>query len=226
MSAARQDGPVPRTRAPLALALLVAACSTGTTAAARPPRVPEPSAAAGPVSKATLQAALLLPSQLPKAPSLQTYADPGLVRLGDPRLSLCRPIGPAAPHEVANVLAKPETPGQAVIFEVVNAYADAAAAHTAWAGDLAAATACPAYDVGGSKVRLTDLGPVAVPGPARAFHYRLRTPDVVTGDARTVAVKGAWTVVLSGYGRPADGREMLAYQAALMVKALARLPAP
>ncbi len=218
---------MPRTRAPLALALalLAAACSAGTATTTRSPQVPEPSTAAGPVSKATLQAALLLPSQLPKAPNIRTYADPGLLRLGDPRLSLCRPVGPAAPHEVANVLAKPDTPGQAVIFEVLNAYGDATAAQTAWTGDLAAATACPAYDVGGSRVRLTDLGPVAVPGPARAFHYRLRTPDVVTGDARTVAVKGAWTVVLSGYGKPADGQAMLAYQAALMVQALARLPA-
>ncbi len=224
MTATRKDGPVPRTRAPLALALLAAACSTGTATATRPAQVPEPSAAAGPVSKAALQAALLLPAQLPKAPNARSYADPGLVRQGDPRLSLCRPVGPAAPHEVANVLAKPDTPGQAVIFEVLNVYADPAAAQAAWAGDLAAATACPAYDVGGSKVRRTDLEAVAVAAPARAFHYRLRTPDVVTGDARTVAVKGAWTVVLSGYGKPADGREMLAYQAALMVQALARLP--
>lgn len=217
---------MPRTRALLALALLTAACSAGTATTARPPQVPEPAAAVGPVSKATLQAALLPPSQLPTAPNVRTYADPGLLRLGDPRLSLCRPVGPAAPHEVANVLAKPDTPGRAVIFEVLNAYADAAAARAGWAGDLAAATACPAYDVGGSKVRRTDLGPVAVPSPARAFHYRLRTPDVVTGDARTVAVRGPWTVVLSGYGKPPDGQEMLAYQASLMVKALARLPAP
>ena len=215
---------MPRTRALLILALLAAACSTGTATTTRPPQIPEASAAAGPVSKATLQAALLLPAQLPQAPNIRSYADPGLIRQGDPRLSLCRPIGPAAPHEVANVLAKPDIPGQAVIFEVVNAYTDAAAARAGWAGDLAAANTCPAYDVGGSKVRLTDLGPVAVPGPARAFHYRLRTPEVVTGDARTVAVKGAWTVLLSGYGKPADGREMLAYQAALMVSALARLP--
>ena len=70
---------MPRTRASLALALLVAGCSTATTATARPPRLPEPSVAAGPVSKAALQAALLLPSELPRAPILRTYAEPGLV---------------------------------------------------------------------------------------------------------------------------------------------------
>lgn len=214
-----------RTAALLTLALLVSACSSGSGAAPRPPLVADPPVSPGPVGRAALQAALLQPADLPLAPGIRTYADPGLVRQGDPRLSLCRPVGPAAPHEVANVLAKPTTPGQAIVFEVVNAYADAAAAHAAWAGDLAAATACPAYDVGGSRVRLTDLGPVAVPSPARAFHYRLRTPAVVTGDARTVAVRGSWTVVLSGYGKPADGSDLLAYQAVLMGKALARLPA-
>ena len=207
---------MPRTPALLAL-LLLTACS-GSAAPARPAPLAEPSVAAGPVGRATLLGALLAPGDLPG--TVRPYAAASLVDRGDPRLSLCRPVVADAPHEVANVFISPPRPGQAVVFEVLGAYATPAAAQVAWARARAAAQSCPSYDSSGSPVTLADLGPVS----ATAFHYRLRTPAVVTGDARTVAVQGSWTVTVSGYGKPADGSDLLAYQARVLTKALARLP--
>lgn len=203
---------------------LTSACSATSRAAAPPPLSSAPAAPAGPDSGAALQRWLLQPGDLPGL-TLRTYASPDLLRTADPRLSLCRPAGAAAPHEVANVYGEPGHAGQAVVFEVVNAFPSPAGARAAYDAARAAAGACPRYTTSDATVQLTDLAPVPLRAPAAGFHYRLRTADVVTGDARTLAVRGRFTVLVSGYGRPRDGQDLLAYQAGLVERALRRLPA-
>ena len=115
--------------------------------------------------------------------------------------------------------------GTVKVFEIVAAYANAAAAQAAYDKDVANARACTSYTSGEVAYAVQDLAPVTVPAPAGALHYRLTTPAVVGGDVRTYAVQGRFTVLVTGFGAAPGGQPLLDYQADVLRQALARLPA-
>ncbi len=214
----------------LAAAMLAAGCTSGPaspSAAAVPGAVrPTGSPVAGlpgALDTSAMSALLVQGDDVPGL-SLRRTVDPYVEQTSSPQLGLCRAAGPALPHQVANVLAKGSAPGQALVFEVVSVYADAAAAEQAWAYDVASARACPAFTSG--AILFTVAGPDNLDVPVgKAVQYRLSASDVVSGDQRTLAVRGRATVFLSGYGKPADGSDLAAYQADIARKAVRRLPA-
>lgn len=214
---------------PAALALLLlAGCSSGTVPTTTPaPTTTAPTATApapdGDLSAARLTAMLLSPADLPDLPQRRQYARAQLTTQAPPQLDLCRPAAPDAPHATANVLAQSGRTGAVQVFQIVSAYADPAAARAALDRAVATAQACLTYTAQGVPFRVEDLGPVDVGPGASAVHYRLTTPDVVGGDVRTLAAKGRYTVLVSGYGAPPAGQSLLDYQAGVIRTALARL---
>lgn len=207
------------------LVLALAGCAGSTGSA--PLLSPEPIASPGPsgdLSKAAMAALLLQPNDLPELPVRREFASAELTSQATPQLALCRPSEPVGPHELANVLAKSGKIGTAQIFQVVAAFADAAAAADAYAGQLAAARECTTFTQNGRSFRVQDLAPLPARADATGFHYRLTTPDVGFGDVRTVARKGRFTVLVTGFGQPPAGQTLLGFQAAAMTKALDRLP--
>jgi hypothetical protein len=209
-----------RVVATLAAAACLAACG-GTSGVAEPGPSPSPS---GDVPKARLESALLQSADLSGLGSRRAFAADGLTTQATPQLSLCVAPSPVAPHEIANVIASSPKPGGVKVFEVLSVFADEKSAKAAYDADVAAAHRCTSYSSGGVAHRITQLAPVQLGPGVRAIHYALVTSDVVSGDVRTYAQRGRWTVLVSGFGAPPTGGELLAYQESLMVKALARLP--
>jgi hypothetical protein len=200
--------------------LALAACG-GSSTPAQPAASPSP---AGDVPKAQLESMLLQPADLVGLSGRRVFAAPGLTTQSTPQLSLCVPPVAVGPHEIANVIASVSRPGGVKVFEVLSAYVDEAAARAAYDAGVAAAHRCTSYQDSGIAHRVTGLSPVQLGPAVRAIHYALVTSDVVSGDVRTYAQRGRWTVLVSGFGAPPDGGELLAYQESLMRKALARLP--
>jgi hypothetical protein len=174
----------------------------------------------GALPAARLRTALLQAPDLPGLPEQRPHVDATVTTEQPPQLGLCASAGPRLPHQSANLYAKGTTPGQATVFESVGVYSTAADADAVYAVQAANPTRCPSYDAGGTRVRVADLAAVPVPAPARAVHYRLVTPDVVSGDVRTLGVSGRIIVLISGYGRPPAGQTLLGYQSGLLAKAL------
>lgn len=208
------------------LAGSLAACS-GSSAPATylPSAAPTTSAPTGDLSAQRLAALLLQPADLPGLAQRREFTSAALTTQGTPQLALCRQAAPTAPHQLANVIAQSGATGAVKVFQVVGAYADAAGARAAYDADVASARACASYNAGDVTYAVEELAAVDVPAPAEAVHYRLTTPTVVGGDVRTYAVSGRFTVLVSGFGAPPGGQPLLDYQADVLRKALARLPA-
>ena len=171
-------------------------------------------------------AALLLQQQdLPDLPVRREFASAELTRQPTPQLALCRPQEPVGPHELASVLAKSGKIGTIEVFQVISAFADEAGARAAYSAYLASARTCSSFTEGPRSFRVQDFASLPPRPDAAGFHYRLTTPDLVGGDVRTVATKGRYTLLVTGYGQPPAGMSVLDYQAAAMSKALDRLPA-
>jgi hypothetical protein len=180
-------------------------------------------AARGAVSDATLRGLLLRPADVPTLPDRRVFSSPDLTTQATPQLALCKPPTPVGPHELASVLAKPTRMGQAQVFEIVSVFATATAASQAYATALADARACSSYTIDKVSYRVEDLADLPVPGADAAFHYRLTTPSVVSGDVRTLARKDRYLVLLTGYGAPPAGQTALGFQAAVLGNAVAHL---
>lgn len=211
---------------PLAVLALTAAGCSSHPRTLEVPQASEPSASTAPrgdVDETALSKLLLQAEDVPDLPTRRAYADASLVRQLTPQLGLCDTDGTDTPHEVANVLAEPAQPTAARVFEVVGVYPDEAAAAAVWARALATARRCRSYSVDGTPYTVADLAELPGLG-AKALHYRLLTPAVVTGDVRTFAQRGRYTVLLTGYGMPPKGQKLLDYQRDVLVRALARLP--
>ena len=205
---------------------LLASCGSGDapdTAAPAPTGVSTASLPSA-LSQQQMEALLLPGADLPGL-TLRTAVDPSVEQTSAPQLALCRAPGPALPHQVANVLAKGTAPGQAVVFEVVAVYADAAAARQAWSYDVATARACPSFSA--SDVRYTIRTPTSldVDAGGQAVQYRVAASNVVSGDVRTLGLRGRCTTFLTSYGQAPGGGELTAYQADAARRALSRLSA-
>jgi hypothetical protein len=213
----------------LAALLTVTACGSSHPRTLVLPQPTGPATTAGPagdVGEAALSALLLQASDVPDLPQRRAFADPALTTQLTPQLGLCDPSPSDSPHEVANVLADPATPTAARVFEVVAVYPTAALAQQTWDKALATARSCTSYAMAGTPYTVQDLAEVPGLGAGvRGLHYRLLTPEVVSGDVRTFAQQGRYTVLVTGYGRPPAGQTLLAYQRDVLVKALRRLPA-
>jgi hypothetical protein len=224
----RQTGRVLRPFAALALVAALTACS-GTSSPAVSVPAPDSStsggspAPRGDVPDAALQQLLLQRADLPTLTDRRVFSSRDLTSQATPQLALCRAAAPVAPHELASVLAKPTRMGQAQVFEILAVFADAAGAAQAYAVALADARACASYRVDGIAYRVEELAALTVPGAEAAFHYRLTTPSVVSGDVRTLARMGRYLVLVTGYGAPPAGQTALGFQATAMAKAVARL---
>lgn len=177
----------------------------------------------GPLGEDVMRAALLQPADLPGLAGRREFASADLTTQSTPQLSLCREPTEVAPHELASVIAKPAKAGQAQVFEIVSVFTDAAGAQAAYAAAVADTRACPAYEQAGTSFTLQDVR-VSPAGTPPLLQYRLTTPDVVGGDVRSVGVRGRGLVVLTGYGKPPGTQSLLDFQAAVMAKALDRLP--
>ncbi len=213
----------------LALVLLASGCGGSATQAATEAPRNEPAASPGPVgdlSKEQLRALLLRPEDTPDLPVRRDFAAAELSRQAVPQLALCQDQGPAAPHQLANVLVKSGEIGTVQVFEILAAYADASAAAAAYAADLATARACPSFPNGGRVLTLQDLTVLPPTAETARFQYRLTTPDVIGGDVRTLGRRGRFTVLVTGYGKPPAGQTLLGYQAAVITRALDRLVPP
>lgn len=222
-----QDGTV-RSLVPLvALPLLLTGCSgsssSGTSGGSLPGAAPTSRAPSGDLSADRMRALLLQPSDLPGLAQRRDFASADLSTQATPQLALCHPPETDAPHETANVLAQSGTTGQANVFQVLSAYADAAGAQAAYDRAAAAARSCGTYTGNGVTFTVADLADVPVAGADAALHYRVTTPDVVRGDVRTLLRKGRYTVLISGYGAPPGGVSLLDFQATTAAAAAARL---
>lgn len=207
-----------RRPAALLALLLLAACGPSRSAAPAAPL------SAGPPSPVPALAALLLQSgDLPDQPLRRESTSAAATSQETPQLALCREPAPVGPHQLASVLAKARAMGQAQVFEIVSVFADAPAAHAAFTRALSAARACPSYIGQGVRFTVADLAQPAVAGADEALHYRLTTPSVIDGDVRTLARRGRYLVLLTGYGAPPAGQTLLGFQAAVMTKAVRRL---
>jgi hypothetical protein len=207
----------------MGVALVVA--SLAGCGGSRPSAEPQPSPSpSGDVSQSRLQSSLLQPSDLTGLANRRAFAAGGLTTQATPQLSLCAASAPVAPHEIANVIASSPKPGGVKVFEIVSAFVDEASARAAYDAAVAAARRCTSYSTEGVAHRITQLAAVALGPDVRAIHYALVTSDVVSGDVRTLAQRGRWVVLVSGFGAPPAGGELLDYQESLMRKALARLP--
>ena len=184
--------------------------------------VPSPTAL-GAVPQDRLEAMLLQPADLPGLGSRRAFASTALTTQSTPQLALCRGTAAVGPHELANVISEVTKPGGVKVFEVLSVFADEAAATAAFNRDVATAKACATYNSDGVAHRVSGLGPLTLEPGVEAVHYALVTSDVVSGDVRTYARRGAVTVLVSGFGGPPTGQPLLAYQADVMRKALARL---
>lgn len=214
--------------AALALVAALTACS-GTSSPAVSVQAPDSSTSSGSaapqgdVRDARLRQLLLQRADLPTLTDRREFSSRDLTSQATPQLALCRTAAPVAPHELASVLAKPTRMGQAQVFEILAVFADAAGATQAYGSALADARACGSYRIDGVAYRVEELAVVPVPGAEAAFHYRLTTPSVISGDVRTLARKGRYLVLVTGYGAPPAGQTALGFQAAAMAKAVARL---
>lgn len=217
--------------ATLAMAGLFAACSSSAPTSAPSlsrPAVPAPTSSSGPAPQGPLSSDLLRPmllqlSDLPALANRREFASADLTTQVTPQLALCSQESAATPHELANVLAKPDVPGQVQVFEVLSAYTGAAAARQAFDQAALNTAACRSYSVAGVPYKVVDVARPLVVGAAATLQYRLTTPSVVSGDVRTLAVKGRFLVLVTGYGAPPAGQSLLSYQAGVMAKALARV---
>jgi hypothetical protein len=166
--------------------------------------------------------------QLSDAPTLtdrRESASTDLTTQATPQLALCTPVQPVAPHQVANVLAKPPETGQAQVFEVLAVFATPAAARQSFDAAARAARACRSYTSGEIAFRVVDLAAPRIEGTDAVLQYRLTTPDVLHGDVRTLAVTGSSLVLLTGYGAPPAGQTLLQFQAAVLRAAVRRVRA-
>ena len=177
------------------------------------------------LSDAKLAELLLEPADLPGLTGRRQFASAELTTQGTPQLALCRPPVPDAPHAIANVLSGSGQDRQVRVFQVLSAYADDAGARAAYDRAVAQARSCRSYEVDGRPYAVEDLAEVEVPRGAAAAQYRLTTPSVVSGDVRTLARSGRFLVLVSGFGEPPGGQDILEYQADVVRKALSRLPA-
>lgn len=176
----------------------------------------------GALSGQQMTALLLTGADLPGL-TLRPGVDPTVEQSSSPQLALCHGPGPRLPHQAATLLAKGSVPGQALVFESVAVYADAAAARTAWHHDVTNARTCQSYRSGDVTFTVAPPRPVAVPvAGAQAYQYRLAASDVLSGDVRTLGLRGRTTVLLSSYGKPPDGSDLLTWQAEVARRALAR----
>lgn len=140
-----------------------------------------------------------------------------------PQLALCKPPAKVGSHAVASVVARPAKPGQAQVFELVSVFDDAAAAQAAFVAAAASARGCPAFSSGSVSFKVVDLATRPVPGADAMLQYRLVASDVIAGDVRTLAQKGRYVVLLSGFGAPPAGQTALEFQASVAEKALSHL---
>ena len=210
----------------LVLAGLVAGCSSPAEGS-RTVTLPTPSAspaAQGDLSAQALQGMLLQATDLPGLPSRRPSASADLTTQATPQLALCQPQQPVAPHQLANVLAQAPGPPPLKVFEVLSVYADEVGATAAYSRAVTAARACPTFQAQGTAFTVTDLADVPAGPGVYATHYRLTAPGVIAGDVRTVARKGRYTVLITGFGAAPGGQPLLDYQAGLLTAALARLP--
>jgi hypothetical protein len=204
------------------LLLLLSACSKSatTTASDLPTGSPGPK---GDLSQAQLHDLLLSKDDLPGTSSRREFAGPELTTQPTPQLALCRGQQAQQPHQLASVIAKPTKPGDVQTFELVAAFPATAGASDAFDSAVADARACASYKVEGAAFTVEDLKPVNVPSPARAMQYRLMTKDVLGRDTRTLVQSGRFFVLISGFGLAPEGQTLLAYQAGIAAKAVARL---
>jgi hypothetical protein len=184
--------------------------------------LPSPSPT-GAVSQSRLEAMLLQSSDLAGLGQRRAFASSGLTTQSTPQLFLCRPPVAVAPHELANVVATSAKPGGVKVFEVVSVFADEAAAKGVFARHVADARACGRFTASGVGHRITGLATLDLGAGSQAVQYGDVTSDVLSGDVRTYARRGAVTVLITGFGAPPSGGSLLSYQAGLMRKALARL---
>lgn len=215
-----------RVAAAAVVALLAAGLAGCGGPSAKPLSVDGPAPSPSPtgaVPADRLEAMLLQPDDLPGLGKRRVFAAAGLTTQSTPQLSLCHGTTAVAPHELANVIASVVKPGGVKVFEVVSAFGDEAAAKAAYDADVANAKACASYVSDGVAHRVAMLEAVSFGPGVEAVHYALVTSDVVSGDIRTYARRGATTVLISGFGGPPTKQPLLAYQADLMRKALARL---
>jgi methylmalonyl-CoA mutase cobalamin-binding subunit len=209
---------------PLIIAVAVGLCVVAACGGSSPPGEPAASPSpSGDISRQRLESMLLQSSDLVGLTGRRAFAASGLTTQATPQLALCRPLQPVGPHEIANVIASSTRPGGVKVFEVLSAYADDAAAKAAYAKDVDAARRCTTYQNSGVAHRITGLAAVAVGAGTEAVHYAVVTSDVVSGDVRTYARHGRYTVLVSGFGASPTGQPLLAYQQDLMTKAVARL---
>jgi hypothetical protein len=209
----------------LPVGLLLTGCSSGDSTAAGP-LFPAPSTSSGPagdLSKEQLLELLLQPDDLPDLPRRREFASPELSTQPPPQLALCQEAAPTAPHATANVLAQNGQAGQVQVFQVLSVYTDPAGARAAYDKAVADARACRAYQAQGRSFAVEDLAEVEVPAGATASHYRLTTPEVVSGDVRTIAVSGRYVILVTGYGAAPNGQSIRDYQADVLRRALARV---
>jgi hypothetical protein len=201
--------------------VLVAGCSDGSSPSADEPQAsPSPS---GAVSKSRLESMLLQSSDLAGLSQRRAFASSGLTSQSTPQLFLCKPPVDVAPHELANVLAQSGKPGGVKVFEVISVFVDEPAAKAVFTRHVADARACGRFTADGIAHRITGLAPLDLGAGIDAVQYGDVTSDVLSGDVRTYARRGAVTVLITGFGAPPTGQALLAYQADLMRKALARL---
>jgi hypothetical protein len=212
----------------VAVALCLGACSTTTspspsTAPAAAAEVSSSPAPQGTLPAAALQAKLLQPADLPTLTNRREFASADLTTQATPQLALCTQAAPVAPHELASVLAKPVAAGQVQVFELLSAYASASAARQAFDRAVSDTAHCSSYAVDGVPYRVVDVSRPRIAGAQAVLQYRLTTPSVVGGDVRTLGLSGSWLVLVTGYGAPPQGQDLLHYQAAVLAKAVHRL---
>jgi hypothetical protein len=212
----------------VAALVLLAGCSGSSAPSALPvdtgpPPAPAASTLPGALTDTQMTALLLTAADLPGL-SLRPSVDPVVELSSSPQLALCHGAGPRLPHQAATLLAKGTAPGQALVFQSVAVYADPAAARTAWKHDIDNARTCRRFPAGDLEYTVSPPAKVDVGAPgAQAYQYRLTASNVISGDVRTLVLRGRSTVLLSSYGKPADGSELTTWQAGIARKAAARL---
>ncbi len=168
------------------------------------------------VTRSALAASLLQSDDLPGLSGRRVFASNALSVRSTPQLLLCEADHPDAPHEQANVIAELTGPRGVRVFEILSAYADVTAAAGAFDRAVARVRACAS---GAQGFRVTDVSLVPISG-SRAVHYAVSTADVVSGDVRTLAQRGRYLILLTGYGLPPGGASLREYQRVLMIRAL------
>jgi hypothetical protein len=166
---------------------------------------------------------LLQPSDLAGLSKRRVFASAGLTTQSTPQLFLCHSAAAVGAHELANVIAEYGKPGGVKVFEVVSVFVDESAAKAAFDRHVADAHGCAKYVADGVTHRIAGLSSLDLGSDVEAIQYGVVTSDVLSGDLRTYALRGSTTVLITGFGAPPGGGTLLAYQAALMRAALARL---